>query len=68
LTPDRQDASTDRLDLANTLRGYALLQERLGNYGAAGAMWHEARNLYASLDVHAGVDEGEKRLARSESR
>jgi tetratricopeptide (TPR) repeat protein len=58
----RDDPRTGKLDLANTLRGYALLREDRGDLKAAGEMWSEARELYASVEVQAGVDEADRRL------
>jgi hypothetical protein len=46
----RANAATPPLDLANAIRGLALLKNDK-------ALWAEARDLYASLDVQAGVDE-----------
>jgi tetratricopeptide (TPR) repeat protein len=59
----REHPSTPPLDLANTLRGYALLEQQLGNAAQATAFWQEARSLYASVDVQAGVAEAERRIA-----
>jgi tetratricopeptide (TPR) repeat protein len=59
----RGSLETRILDLANTLRPYALLMEAMGNPGAAGKLWREAQNLYASIRVEAGVAECESHLA-----
>jgi hypothetical protein len=53
----RGSLDTKLLDLANTVRPYALLQEGLGNQQTARELWQEARNLYASLRIEPGVDE-----------
>lgn len=51
------------LDMANALRGYALLAEmRLQNRHAA-QLWQEARSLYLQAGVDAGVQEADQRLA-----
>jgi tetratricopeptide (TPR) repeat protein len=50
----RDDSRTGKLDLANTLRGYALLREARGDLKAAAEMWSEARELYAAVEVQAG--------------
>ena len=50
------------LDLANALRGYALLRERLGERQEAEALWREARLLYAQAGVEAGIDECDAHL------
>lgn len=60
----RGDPRTGSLDLANTLRGYALLRDETGDHTTAQAMWTEARELYVAVKVQAGVDEAERRLAR----
>ena len=60
----RDDSRTGKLDLANTLRGYALLREARGDLKAAAEMWSEAGKLYAEVDVQAGVDEAERRLEK----
>ena len=52
-----------RLDLANTLRGLALLKQSTGEMADATSHWIEARDLYASVGVNAGVEESARRLA-----
>jgi tetratricopeptide (TPR) repeat protein len=59
----RSSLDTKLLDLANTVRPYALLNEAIGNLEAARQHWQEARNLYASLRLDAGVEECSKHLA-----
>lgn len=58
----RGSLDTKLLDLANTIRPYALLNESTGNLEAARQSWQEARNLYASLRIEAGVEECDKHL------
>ncbi len=53
----RNDLNTKLLDLANTVRPYALLNEEQGNFSLAKVLWQEARNLYGSLRIEAGVSE-----------
>jgi tetratricopeptide (TPR) repeat protein len=60
----RAHPETPPLDLANALRGYALLQEELGEKQEAVALWRGARELYAQFNVQAGVDEGNRRIER----
>lgn len=50
------------LDLANALRGFALVSEAVQPHRAA-ASWHEARALYAEAGVPAGVAECDAHLA-----
>jgi tetratricopeptide (TPR) repeat protein len=60
----RQHTETPPLDLANAIRGYALLKADSGETAAAIELWQEARQLYISVGVKAGVDEAESQLAR----
>ena len=52
-----------RLDLANALRGYALLKGQTGAVEEACRLWREAGDLYHSENVDAGVDECAKQIA-----
>jgi tetratricopeptide (TPR) repeat protein len=60
----RADERTDPLDLANAIRPLAILKEQTGKTEEARHLWEEARNLYASANVPAGVRESAKRLDR----
>ena len=53
----RGDLGTKVLDLANTIRPYALLNEATDNPALARELWREAGNLYASLRLAAGIEE-----------
>jgi hypothetical protein len=64
----RSNLNTKILDLANTIRPYAILSERLGDFKAATLLWQEARTLYGSLRVAAGVSECDARLAQLQQR
>lgn len=59
----RSNLNTKLLDLANTVRPYALLLEQQGDTASAKRHWEEARNLYASLRLDAGVTECNMHLA-----
>lgn len=59
----RGNLDTKLLDLANTVRPYALLHEATGHLEAAREHWQEARNLYTSLRIDAGVEECSKHLS-----
>jgi hypothetical protein len=59
----RGSYETRILDLANTVRPFALLQEAAGNREQARALWEEARVLYGSLRVEEGVAECEAHLS-----
>jgi tetratricopeptide (TPR) repeat protein len=51
------------LDLANTIRPYAILNEAIGKPETARSLWDEARLLYASIRVREGVAECENHLS-----
>jgi tetratricopeptide (TPR) repeat protein len=51
------------LDLANAIRGLAILTFDGGNDNESKTLWQEARELYASASVQAGVTESSRRLA-----
>jgi tetratricopeptide (TPR) repeat protein len=59
----RRHPGTDILDLANTLRGFALLKAATGDKEAAISLWQEAGTLYSQVDVQAGVAESERQIA-----
>ena len=63
LTIYRAHAETHPLDLANTIRGYALLKEAFGETQEAKSLWEEAGKLYASQNIDEGVEESKRRLA-----
>ena len=52
------------LDLANAIRGYALLKASVGEKAEATKLWKEAGALYAAVGVQAGVTESEAQVAR----
>jgi tetratricopeptide (TPR) repeat protein len=60
----RGHSETPPLDLANAIRGLAILKDDAGEAEAARLLWEEARELYASVNVEAGVAESSRRLAR----
>jgi tetratricopeptide (TPR) repeat protein len=59
----RGESRTAPLDLANTLRGFAMLKDDSGEFLQAKPLWEEARDLYAAVDVKEGVAESSRRLA-----
>jgi tetratricopeptide (TPR) repeat protein len=59
----RSHERTHPLDLANAIRGLALLKTNAGEAGPAKLLWQEARDLYAAVNVEAGVAESSRRLA-----
>ncbi|MEZ5293214.1 MAG: tetratricopeptide repeat protein [Vicinamibacterales bacterium] len=60
----RGHPATDALDLANAVRPLALCLERQGAGAEALPLWIEARELYASLGIDAGVAECARAIAR----
>jgi len=50
-------------DLANAIRGFAVMKDAAGSSGEARPLWEEARDLYASLGVDEGVEECNARLS-----
>jgi len=60
----RNHEQTEPLDLANTIRGLAMLKQETRNVDDAKALWEEARALYAAVNVEAGVAESNRRIAQ----
>lgn len=58
----RAHGATPSLDLANAIAGYARARADLQETEKAAALWVEARDLYASLSLQAGVDEANRWL------
>jgi tetratricopeptide (TPR) repeat protein len=63
LTHYRNDKQTPPLELANAIRGFAILKGDVGDTPKAISLWTEARALYAEAAVPEGVAESERRLA-----
>jgi tetratricopeptide (TPR) repeat protein len=60
----RKHSETPPLDLANALRGYALLKAQTGDTQESARIWREAGALYESLGIEAGVAESRESLAQ----
>ena len=60
----RSNLSTRILDLANTVRPYAILNEELGDVDIARKLWEEARSLYGSIRLSQGVSECDAHLSK----
>ena len=58
----RNHEETPSLDLANAIRGYALLKEDQKDREQAICLWHEAGKLYELTGIEAGVAESRKRI------
>jgi len=50
--------------VANALRPFAILKEETGDFGGARAFWREAREIYESLSIDAGVAEASQALVQ----
>ncbi len=59
----RSREATPPLDLANALRGLALLKDAAGEAEQASLLWAEERDLYSAVNVKEGVAESSRRLA-----
>jgi tetratricopeptide (TPR) repeat protein len=59
----RSHERTPPLDLANAIRGFAILKDEAGEVKEARLLWEEAGKLYAAVKVEAGVAESSRRLA-----
>ena len=75
----RNHPQTGTLDLANTLRGYALLEAALGHNDSAIALWKEAGTLYNQVwqepnspfteaDLMPGILESQRQIAQLSAR
>lgn len=64
LTLYREEPATPELELANALRPAAIASERLGHKQEASDYWREARSLYESAGIQAGVLECDEGLSR----
>lgn len=64
LTLYRGHPETPDLDLANAIRGFALLVAEAGETEQAISLWREARGLYEAADVQAGVHESDAQIRR----
>ena len=63
----RGDSGTSELELANALRPMALLMEANTDYEQALLLWQEARALYESCSIEAGVTECREAIERCAS-
>jgi tetratricopeptide (TPR) repeat protein len=60
----RREPAANLLDVANALRPFAILKEKMGDFDRARAFWRDARQLYQSLAIDAGVAEASEALVR----
>ena len=59
----RAHPEANPLDVANALAGYARLKAKTGPNDQALALFIETRDCYATLEIQAGVDECNRRIA-----
>jgi tetratricopeptide (TPR) repeat protein len=59
----RNDRQTRPLDLANIIRGFAILKADLNDPDEATFLWHEAMALYEQAGVKEGVAECQSQIA-----
>jgi tetratricopeptide (TPR) repeat protein len=59
----REHQEAKPLDVANALRGFAILKESAGARTESRRLWQEAHDLYVKVDVSSGVAESAARLA-----
>ncbi len=57
-----RELNASKGDLANALRGYAILLEKLREEEEAIRVWQEVRELYDSINLKGGVEEANTRL------
>lgn len=57
-----REHGADDLEMANTLRVSALVQEAAGDTASARSLWTEAREIYAAEEVQAGIEEADRHL------
>jgi len=60
----RHQKESSPLDLANAIRGMALVKTATGETEEAKLLWHKARALYESVEVREGVQESDAQIAR----
>jgi tetratricopeptide (TPR) repeat protein len=60
----RRSRSVRLGDLANAVRPFAILKERLGDRSAAIELWTEAHELYSSIKMQAGIDESASHIEK----
>ncbi len=58
----REDERGNTNDMANALRGYGLVLEKLDDRHLAISVWQEVKTLYAACNIAAGVKEAQEKL------
>ena len=57
-----EKSNTTKGDLANALRGFGLILEKLRKNEEAISVWKETKDLYMACDLQDGVDEANRKL------
>ena len=60
----RKNVSKYSLSYANTVRGVALLKEKMVDYSDARKLWKEAKSIYEKLKIDTGIKECMARLKK----
>ena len=63
----RNESNTSQGDLANALRGYALLLEGQNRFSEAIMIWTEIKSIYHNLDIPMGVSEASQKISQLEN-
>jgi tetratricopeptide (TPR) repeat protein len=58
----RANADAIKLDVANAIRGFALLKTGMGADRDAIALWKEARDIYRSENIEPGIEESTRQI------
>jgi tetratricopeptide (TPR) repeat protein len=58
----KANSQTNIGDLANALRGFALVLEKRGKSSEAKTAWQKTKELYEACNLQAGVDEANQKL------
>jgi len=60
----RKNVNKYSLNYANTIRGFAVLKEKMVDYSDAKKLWSEAKSIYEKLKVDTGIKECMTRLKK----
>lgn len=58
----KKNVSNYSLNYANTIRGFAVLKEKMVDYSDAKRLWKEAKSIYERLKIETGIKECTSRL------
>ncbi|MEM6736157.1 MAG: tetratricopeptide repeat protein [Bacteroidota bacterium] len=60
----RSNVGKYSLSYANTIRGFAVLKEKMVDYSTAKKLWKEAKSIYEKLKIETGIKECMVRLKK----